>query len=82
MKPSAINVRAVWDDEAQVWSVSSEDVVGLAIEAATREEVERKLDEVLPELIELNHPEWLEMPDGLPLHIMTERTSHLRLSRA
>ena len=50
----AIKVIAVWDDEAKVWVAHSRDVLGLAIEAPTQEELERRLAVVVPELIELN----------------------------
>jgi hypothetical protein len=43
-----------WDDEAQVWFVADTDVPGLATEAATVEELERKLLVMVPELLGLN----------------------------
>lgn len=49
-----IKVIAVWDDEAKVWVAHSRDVLGLAIEAPTQDELVRKLEVVVPELIELN----------------------------
>jgi len=49
-----IKVIAKWDDEAKVWVAHSRDVLGLAIEAPTQEELVRKLTVVVPELIELN----------------------------
>lgn len=49
-----IKVVAVWDDEAKVWVAHSRDVLGLAIEAQTQEELVRKLAVVVPELVELN----------------------------
>ncbi len=50
----AIKIIAVWDDEAKVWVAHSRDVLGLAIEAPTQDELVRKLEVVVPELIELN----------------------------
>ena len=43
MRHSSIIVRASWDDEAGVWVASSTDIDGLAIEAATIEELEPKV---------------------------------------
>lgn len=45
-----------WDEEARVWYVAETDVPGLATEAATVEEMERKLLAMIPELVELNEP--------------------------
>ena len=48
-------IKALWDDEAGVWSASSNDVAGLAIEAPTTESLIKRLKAVVPELLELNH---------------------------
>lgn len=48
------NVAAFWDDEAQVWTASSQDVLGLATEAATLEELTQKLRIMVPELLRLH----------------------------
>ena len=47
-------VHALWDDEAQVWVASSDDVPGLATEAATSEILVEKLKLLIPELLEAN----------------------------
>ncbi len=49
-----LRVDALWDDEAGVWSASSADVAGLAIEAATKEALIKRLKIIIPELLELN----------------------------
>jgi len=51
----AITVRAKWDPEAGVWVATSEDVPGLSTEATTAAELEDKLREIIPILLELNH---------------------------
>lgn len=63
-------VHAVWDDEANVWVASSDDVPGLATEADTTEALMEKLKIVIPELLELNgqspqHP--------IPFELLTRR---------
>ena len=47
-------ITAQWDPEAEVWVAESEDVVGLVTEAATVEELVRKLRVLVPELLEAN----------------------------
>ncbi len=52
-------IRAFWDDEAKVWVAESDDVPGLVTGADTMEELVQKLEEVIPELLELNAPDLL-----------------------
>lgn len=47
-------VRTRWDSEAQVWFASSDDVPGLATEAANLEALGAKLQTMIPELLEAN----------------------------
>lgn len=47
-------VHATWDDEAQVWVATSEDVPGLVTEAASQVELIRKLKVMIPELLDEN----------------------------
>ncbi|WP_319577410.1 DUF1902 domain-containing protein [uncultured Desulfobacter sp.] len=47
-------IRAEWDEEADVWVASSEDVPGLATESATLEGLIEKLKVMIPELLEAN----------------------------
>ena len=47
-------VRAFWDDKAQVWVGSSDDVPGLATEADTVDALVKKLQTMIPELLDAN----------------------------
>ena len=47
-------VKAIWDDEAHVFTVIDSNVPGLAAEAATYEELLSCLQIIIPELLELN----------------------------
>lgn len=47
-------VRAEWDQEAEVWVATSDDVPGLATEAETLELLSTKLNTMIPELLEAN----------------------------
>lgn len=56
-------VRAEWDDEAQVWVATSDDVPGLVTEADTLESLSVKLESLIPELLDLNgFPNGEEVP--------------------
>ena len=61
-REKVLKVNALWDDEAGVWSASSTDVAGLAIEAATKEVLIERLETVIPELLELNHTNSNQIP--------------------
>lgn len=47
-------VTAQWDDEAEVWVASSEDIPGLVTEAATPDALYARIVAVAPELLEDN----------------------------
>lgn len=47
-------VIAEWDDEAEVWVATSEDIPGLVTEAATLDELLKRVLAVAPELLEDN----------------------------
>ena len=47
-------VYANWDDEAQVWGATSEDVPGLVTEADTLETLAENLQELVPMMLQLN----------------------------
>jgi predicted RNase H-like HicB family nuclease len=48
-------VRAIWDADAKVWVAKSDDIPGLATEAATYEQLIERVLLVAQELIEENH---------------------------
>lgn len=67
-------VNAVWDDEAQVWVATSDDVPGLATEAETWEALMAKLRILVPELLEANGIADL---DDVPLEVLGRRFENL-----
>jgi hypothetical protein len=48
-------VKAVWDDDAEVWVAESDEITGLITEADSRAHLIKKLSGLVPELLELNH---------------------------
>jgi len=67
----ALTVKAIWDQEVSVWVATSEDVPGLVTEAATTEELEQKLQVMIPELLKANGRPCDHK--GVPVHLLTER---------
>ena len=76
---SLIPVRAHWDAEASVWTATSDDVPGLATEAAAFEELNRKLPVMIPELFEANN---LAQPHDLLVHVLANYTARVPNPRA
>ena len=63
-------IRAEWDDEAQVWVASSDDVPGLATEEITLDGLIQKLKTMIPELLEANGT---EMKQEIPFELISRR---------
>jgi len=76
----SIMIRAVWDDEAQGWVATSEDVPGFVTGAGTVEELRTKALHLIEELIELNHIE-LDGPET-PTHILLDNAMRVANPRA
>ena len=47
-------VKLIWDEDAQVWYTQTDDVPGLALSAATYDELVEIVRNVTPELLEEN----------------------------
>lgn len=52
--PKPLLVHATWDEEAKVWVATSDDVPGLATEAASWDLLVPKLQAMIPELLDAN----------------------------
>lgn len=65
-------VRAVWDDEVDVWVATSEDIPGLATEASSLNDLIEKLKIMIPELLGANGHD----DDGdIPFRVLSECTA-------
>jgi predicted RNase H-like HicB family nuclease len=71
-------VRADWDPEAEVWVAVSDEVPGLATEAATLEALTEKLRTLIPELLEANHHQSAGPGAELSFEIVGHRRERLR----
>ena len=68
---TTLEIRAVWDDEANVWVADSNDMPGLIAEAATLESLVAKLETLIPELMKLN----CRITGAIPFHLVAEHTA-------
>lgn len=57
-----IVVRATWDSEASVWTAESSDLPGLVTEAASLDELDAKLPDLIRDLLEEDAGEGYEIP--------------------
>ena len=77
-RDNIIHIKALWDHDAEMWVAESDDVPGLVTEAETTEQLIRKLEIMIPELLEANgllaeyaHPD-------IPIHLLSERTEMVK----
>ncbi len=54
MSAAVFQINAFWDGDSAVWVATSENVPGLATEAESFDELQRKLRNMVPELLILN----------------------------
>lgn len=80
MSLQPLEVTATRDDEANVWVAECPRISGIITEAATKEEMLRKLSEIIPILLEEND-EGGAHPD-LPYHMMWQQVELAHLNRA
>lgn len=66
-------VHAIWDEEAQVWVATSEDVPGLVTEADTCEKLHNKLKVLIPELLIANGVIHEGNSPEIPFDLLTKR---------
>jgi hypothetical protein len=75
-------VKAHWDEEANLWWSESDDVPGLCVEALTFEELENRLSDLIPELLILNNI--VEASDNKPIRfcVLAEKCSTVTMRSA
>ena len=77
MRNHTYQIRAVWDEEASVWVATSDDVPGLVTESDTLEKLVKKLEVLIPELLEANDA--LPSTKEIPFEVLSERHATTRL---
>jgi hypothetical protein len=63
-------IHALWDEEAHVWVVTSDDVPGLATEAPSLDVLVPKLKILIPELLDANG--YADAEDEIPFKLEAE----------
>ena len=62
------NVKLTWDNEANVWVATSDDIPGLALESNSYDALIEKVKFAVPELLELNNNN-----SAKEIHFISER---------
>jgi len=75
---SAYTITCRWDEEGGVWYVADSDVPGLATGADSLDELVHKLEDLIPELLELNN----QLPDTPDIRFVVHAERHAHTSRA
>jgi predicted RNase H-like HicB family nuclease len=70
METKPFFIRAEWDEEAEVWVATSDDVPGLVTEESTMEGLIAKLKIIIPELLEANG---VLIDQKVPFEVLTRR---------
>ena len=71
-------VKAEWDAEAEVWYVAETNVAGLSLEARTPDDLLKRLDCAVPELLALNGVFEQEHMKQVPYELMLKRFAESR----
>ena len=69
-------VRILWDNEAHVWTASSEDVPGLVLESGSCDALIERVKYTMPELLELNGVS----VDYCDIHFVSDRLDRVLIS--
>ena len=73
------HITACWDEEAGVWTASSEDVQGLCLEAETLDGLISEARVLIPELLALNGQLSDDAAIPIPFRVTAERTATTRV---
>ena len=76
----SVEIRAIWDPDAGVWTATSDDVPGLVTEGETIDDVIERAKQVIPELLEFNHVDVGAKPVDIPVHVVADYRDSVRIS--
>lgn len=72
---TTFEIHAEWDTEAGVWIATSEEVLGLCVQAKTFDDLVEVVTALVPELLMENH---VAAPDLIPIRVLAERITTVR----
>ena len=72
-------ITACWDEEARVWTATSEDIQGLCLEAETLDGLISEASVLIPELLALNGQLSAKATIPIPFRVTAERTATTRV---
>lgn len=74
-----LEIFAIWDDDANVWSIEHSDIPGLCTWAHSIPELKRKVAELAPELLKLNaHLLQNGDPRDVPISLIAHTEQRIR----
>lgn len=68
-------IHLTWDNEASVWTATSDDIPGLVLESGSFDALLERSRIAIPELLALNSP----IPSPLSLHFVSDRREKMVL---
>lgn len=80
MTAAPIEISALWDKEAHVWIATSDLPIGLCVEEKTYEALLATIQELLPELLQLNGFIEAETEIEIPCHISASQETLLKVA--
>lgn len=80
MVQAVYQVDAFWDNDADVWVATSDDVPGLATEADTLEALSQKLQDMVPELLRLNHVIAADYVGAIAIQLTSQRQEFIEVA--
>jgi hypothetical protein len=80
MNQTDYQIETFWDESAQVWIATSEDVFGLATEANNWEDLMLKLKIIIPELLIVNKQTSTDYQGEISLTIISRRQELIKVA--
>lgn len=80
MEGRIVVVKAAWDEEAGIWFVESSDLPGLNVEAASIEEMVKKLPGAVADLLELGEGDaGAQRSYDVPIELIAHASTRVRI---
>ncbi len=80
LQPALYIIDAFWDTGSEVWVATSDQVLGLATEAPTIEQLTQKLHVMIPELIQANQLLPSDYQGAIEFELISHRQESIRVA--